>query len=111
MGHLNSTEIGQRIKLYRQKAGLTQESLGELVGVTFQQIQKYERGITKLNIDKLQRIAEALSVPVPALIEAEEATHIFLTSQEKKLIEMYRRMNDEIIKECLFKIMEKLEER
>ncbi|MFZ3208312.1 MAG: helix-turn-helix transcriptional regulator [Geobacteraceae bacterium] len=54
---LDSGEIGWKIKKLRQNTGLTQENLAEMIGVTFQQIQKYESGKTKLNTDKLQQVA------------------------------------------------------
>ncbi len=55
---VSSVELGMKIKLLRQQAGLSQEKLAEMVGVTFQQIQKYENGHTTLNILKLQQIAQ-----------------------------------------------------
>ena len=57
-------EVGRRIRQFRQDAGLSQEALAELVGVSFQQVQKYESGHTTLNILKLQHIAIALKVQV-----------------------------------------------
>ena len=60
----NSSEIGHRIKLLRRSAGLSQANLGSTLGVTFQQIQKYESGQSKIAAEKLQRIAQALGVDV-----------------------------------------------
>ena len=45
---LSSKEIGEKVRLLRKHAGMTQEKLAELVGVSFQQIQKYENGDTSL---------------------------------------------------------------
>ncbi|MGU3363142.1 helix-turn-helix domain-containing protein [Methylobacterium sp. M6A4_1b] len=56
--------IGNRIKSLRRSVGLSQANLGESLGVTFQQIQKYESGRSKIAADKLQRIAQALNVDV-----------------------------------------------
>ncbi|WP_082470061.1 MULTISPECIES: helix-turn-helix transcriptional regulator [unclassified Methylobacterium] len=56
--------IGLRIKSLRRSAGLSQASLGSALGVTFQQVQKYESGQSKIAADKLQRIAQALGVDV-----------------------------------------------
>lgn len=54
--------IGDRIRAYREIAGLNQSELGELVGVTFQQIQKYEYGTNKISIGRLLEICDALKV-------------------------------------------------
>ena len=111
MGYQNSSEIGQRIRQIRQNAGLTQEALAEKVGVTFQQIQKYESGATKLNTEKLQKVAEALTVPVSALFEDEGTAGPLLSSQERKLLEMYREVKDQKLRESLLVILAGLSRR
>ena len=45
-------------------SGMTQERLGEILGVTFQQVQKYERGVNRIGAARLQEIASALQVPI-----------------------------------------------
>ena len=57
--------IGKRLRLRRKMAGLSQNGLGKQIGVTFQQIQKYERGTNSINAHRLYDIAIALGV-VPA---------------------------------------------
>lgn len=59
-----SRAIGARIKDARLQAGLSQEALGDAIGVTFQQIQKYERGANRVASDRLERIADALGKPI-----------------------------------------------
>lgn len=54
--------IGSRIKAYRDIMGLSQSELGESVGVTFQQIQKYEHGTNKISVGRLFEICDALNV-------------------------------------------------
>lgn len=54
--------IGARIKAYRDIAGLSQSELGEAVGITFQQIQKYEHGTNKVSLGRLFEICSALNV-------------------------------------------------
>ena len=56
--------IGQRIKARRISMGLSQQALGEILGVTFQQIQKYERGSNRCSAGRLSMVAEKLDVPV-----------------------------------------------
>lgn len=56
--------VGYRIKLRRTLLGMSQEKLAEAVRLTFQQIQKYERGFNRVSASMLYRIAQALDVPV-----------------------------------------------
>ncbi|WP_337187088.1 helix-turn-helix transcriptional regulator [Phenylobacterium sp.] len=56
--------VGARIRLLRKVRGLSQQALAEAAGVTFQQIQKYERGANRVSASMLQRIAKTLGVPV-----------------------------------------------
>ena len=55
---------GQRLRLGRRELGLTQEALGVLLGVTFQQIQKYEAGHSRMSAGRLLEIAVALGKPI-----------------------------------------------
>jgi transcriptional regulator with XRE-family HTH domain len=59
--------IGRNIRLYRIKSGLSQTALGASIGVTFQQIQKYEKAANRVPGSRLIQIARALDVPVGAL--------------------------------------------
>jgi len=61
---ISSREIGKRIKCRRRQMSLTQEILATLLDVSYQQIQRYESGKDRLNVEKLQAVAHALSVPV-----------------------------------------------
>ncbi len=56
--------VGARIRLLRKVRGLSQQSLAEAAGVTFQQIQKYERGANRVSASMLSRIAGTLNTPV-----------------------------------------------
>lgn len=56
--------VGARIRLLRKVRGLSQQALAEAAGVTFQQIQKYERGANRVSASMLARIARALDAPV-----------------------------------------------
>lgn len=61
--------IGSRIKAYRDITGLSQSELGDAVGVTFQQIQKYEHGTNKLSVVRLLEICAALKVSVNSFLK------------------------------------------
>lgn len=55
--------IGKRIRIRRMLLGVSQEKLGEVLGVTFQQIQKYEKGANRISAGRLQHIGSILGVP------------------------------------------------
>jgi transcriptional regulator with XRE-family HTH domain len=61
--------VGGRIRLRRNMLGLSQEKLGESLGITFQQIQKYEKGTNRVGASRLQAIASILEVPVAFFFE------------------------------------------
>ena len=67
----NPTDIhvGSRIRLRRNMLGMSQEKLGESLGITFQQIQKYEKGTNRVGASRLQAIANILGVPVAFFFE------------------------------------------
>jgi transcriptional regulator with XRE-family HTH domain len=65
-------EVGQRIKIQRLTAGLSQTDLAEKIGVTFQQVQKYERGSNRVAIGRLTRIARTLKVSVNSFFEGRD---------------------------------------
>lgn len=61
--------VGSRIRLRRNMTGMSQEKLGERLGITFQQIQKYEKGTNRVGASRLQAIAGILNVPVAFFFE------------------------------------------
>src|ERR1700704_5686768 len=56
--------VGSRVRLRRMMLGMSQEKLGESLGITFQQIQKYEKGTNRVGASRLQNISTILTVPV-----------------------------------------------
>ncbi len=72
MGNRENQEIGLRIKKVRKSLGISQMKLADAIGVSFQQIQKYESGTNKVLIEKLKKIASVLNTPLLYLIGAEK---------------------------------------
>jgi transcriptional regulator with XRE-family HTH domain len=66
--------VGSRVRLRRMMLGMSQEKLGESLGITFQQIQKYEKGTNRIGASRLQHIARVLNVPVSFFFEDAPAT-------------------------------------
>lgn len=62
-------KLGQRVRARRLEIGMSQERLAELLGVTFQQVQKYEKGVNRIAASRLHDIAYALEMPVARFFE------------------------------------------
>jgi len=61
--------VGHRVRLRRMLVGMSQERLGELLGLTFQQVQKYEKGINRIGAGRLFEVAGILGVPISFFYE------------------------------------------
>jgi transcriptional regulator with XRE-family HTH domain len=61
--------LGQRVRARRLEINMSQEKLADLLGVTFQQVQKYEKGINRIAASRLFDIASALDVPISAFFD------------------------------------------
>jgi transcriptional regulator with XRE-family HTH domain len=62
-------KLGQRVRARRLEIGMSQERLAELLGVTFQQVQKYEKGVNRIAASRLHDIAISLEMPVARFFE------------------------------------------
>lgn len=65
--------VGSRMRLRRVLVGLSQEKLGDALGITFQQVQKYEKGTNRVGASRLQLAAKVLGVPVNFFFEGTQA--------------------------------------
>lgn len=98
--------LGQRIRRIREHAGLSQTDLGNKLGISYQQIQKYERGVNRLSVESLMRMARALGVPVASLLDAGEGPRGGLLAEprpeyglpanreERELLKAWREVGD-----------------
>jgi transcriptional regulator with XRE-family HTH domain len=68
-GHPVDVHVGTRVRQRRTLLGMSQEKLGEAVGLTFQQIQKYERGANRIGSSRLYEFSKVLDVPVSYFFE------------------------------------------
>lgn len=93
---ITSREIGAVIRKRRNELGLSQEQLSEKVGVSYQQIQRYENGGSMLNVENVQRIAKALALPVISFFDVEqphisaEPVTAYASSEERTLLRNFR---------------------
>src|ERR671914_1569018 len=61
--------VGSRVRMRRMIVGMSQEKLGESLGLTFQQVQKYEKGTNRIGASRLQQISKVLGVPIEFFFE------------------------------------------
>jgi transcriptional regulator with XRE-family HTH domain len=61
--------VGSRVRMRRVLAGMSQEKLGDALGLTFQQVQKYEKGTNRIGASRLHQLANVLGVPVAFFYE------------------------------------------
>jgi transcriptional regulator with XRE-family HTH domain len=61
--------VGSRVRMRRMMLGMSQEKLGDALGLTFQQVQKYEKGTNRIGASRLQQISQILQVPVAFFFE------------------------------------------
>lgn len=99
-----SKEIGFRLKQLREQAGVSQEKMAELVGVSRGQLQKYESGKNMMNTEKLQLAANVLSVPVQEFFVDGGDNVLPLAVSEKMLVDCYRAITSKEIQASILKI-------
>lgn len=119
--------VGSRVRLRRMLIGMSQEKLGELLGLTFQQVQKYEKGTNRIGASRLYQIAQFLGVPVqfffedlseevagekpegsPALRERDAAPYVmeFVSSAEGlELNRSYSRISDPRVRKRILELV------
>ncbi|OGW46873.1 MAG: hypothetical protein A2Y66_04210 [Nitrospirae bacterium RBG_13_41_22] len=100
--------IGETLKKYRLAARMSQMALAERIGISYQQLQKYEKGINNISVYRLQQISEALRIPISSFIEdmnpekiAEEISEYGVSIEEKTLLDLFRKIDSKDIKRGL----------
>ena len=78
--------VGARMRQRRTMLGLTQQQMAELIGVTYQQAHKYEKGINRVAAGRLYSIAQALGVEVSYFYEGIEAADRFVPSPQQRML-------------------------
>jgi transcriptional regulator with XRE-family HTH domain len=115
--------VGSRVKLRRTLLGMSQAKLGDALSLTFQQIQKYERGANRIGSSRLYKISKILEVPVsfffedmatgaahpaPGLSEGDEPEYQdnqLARRETLELVRAYYRITDEKIRKSMFDLV------
>lgn len=109
--------IGRNIRMLRVKARLSQSVLGARIGLTFQQVQKYESGANRVSGSCLWRISQALGVPIGAFFEGAEAAGeaveratapptLATERQAARLVRAYSKLTDLNLRRLLVELVE-----
>lgn len=125
--HPIDVHVGSRVRLRRTLLGMSQEKLGDAIGLTFQQVQKYERGANRIGASRLYDLSRVLDVPVsfffddapvteadPAHLEGvhEEPGQFDLDPMAKRetleLVRAYYRVSDPAVRKRLFELTKSL---
>ena len=110
------TDIGKRVREQRLAKGMSQMQLATHLGVTFQQIQKYENGMNRIGSGRLQRIAEVLNVPVAHFFKSDANSPPSIPSPAEdlaiegaeRLLQAFRRIADKESRRALLLIAKSL---
>jgi transcriptional regulator with XRE-family HTH domain len=109
--------VAGNVRIRRIAKGLSQTQLGRRVGLTFQQIEKYESGANRISCGRLVRIAEALEVPVAALFEgvggsaksrAAPLRHLLADPRSYRLAEAFAAIQDANLRRSIVRLVERV---
>lgn len=114
--HPVDRHVGLRVRMRRKELGISQERLAESLGITFQQVQKYERGANRVSASKLWEIAAALKTPVayfydglgdkPAFALDQDAAQSFMVSPEGlELMAAFPRISEPAIRRKIVELV------
>ncbi|NVJ97444.1 MAG: helix-turn-helix transcriptional regulator [Alphaproteobacteria bacterium] len=94
MVHPIDASVGAQVRALRRQRGMTQTELGTVLGLTFQQVQKYERGTNRISASKLALLAEALKVPVGLFFEGVDGGDVACEGAEdmQRLVAAFEQM-------------------
>jgi len=101
--------IGDLIRIARKTAGLSQMGLAEKIGVSYQQVQKYEKGASEITIPRLAQIAHALNMPLSSFIPEDEkmmvseavSSYGALSNNEIELLGLFRKIKNKKLRDGL----------
>lgn len=116
--------VGSRIRMRRIMLSMSQEKLGEALGLTFQQVQKYEKGTNRVGASRLQQISDILQVPISFLFEGNPAgtvadglseapsptyvSDFLATSEGLALTRAFMRINDGKLRRSIVDLVEQI---
>ncbi len=120
--------VGSRVRMRRIMLGMSQEKLGEALGLTFQQVQKYEKGTNRIGASRVQQIGDVLQVPVSFFFDGGPTTStsaegfgeapspayvsdFLATSEGMALIRAFTRIEDPKLRRSIVDLVEQMASR
>lgn len=114
----NKKNIGELLRKIRKEKGLSQMELAERLDISYQQIQKYEKGISNLSASRLMEIAKVLGVSISAffpsenmIVSDEEKAYGTMTNEETILLDFFRKIKDKEVKKALIEFIKSLSKK
>jgi transcriptional regulator with XRE-family HTH domain len=106
-------QVGKSIRAHRLLAGMSQGELGSKIGVTFQQVQKYEKGTNRVGAGRLPRIAEILGIPVAAFFKDHAGTDpvpvtLVTDTAAVKMLTAYADITDRSVRRNLSELVDRI---
>jgi transcriptional regulator with XRE-family HTH domain len=109
VGNPTDRHVGSRVRMRRLMLDMSQERLGDALGLTFQQVQKYEKGTNRIGSSRLVQIANILRVPVPFFFEGRiDADEFLATTEGVRLAQAFARIKNLAIKRDLVALIQRL---
>ncbi len=107
----SNKRVGELIRRLRDAKGITQMELAERVGLSYQQIQKYEKGRSSISLSRLRQIAHALDVPISEFFEKDDyvaeptSSYQGLSEEERRLLKFWQRLKGKKIKKLILQLI------
>ena len=123
--NLTDKHVGSRVRMRRKMLSMSQEKLGDALGLTFQQVQKYEKGTNRIGASRLQHISQILQVPISFFFEgapklpgarikngaAQSPSYVsdFLaTTDGLALTKAFMRIKEPTVRRCIVKLVQQI---
>lgn len=116
--------VGRRVRMRRLMLHVSQTQLGDALGVTFQQVQKYEKGVNRISASRLQRLSAVLKVPVSFFFEGtsdnevkgsieipEDITGFLATADGLALVRAFTRIRKPRLRHCIVEMVMEVAKR
>ncbi len=117
------TEIARRVYVHRKRLGLSQTELAQKLGITFQQVQKYEKGTNRIVAGRLFQLAVVFNIPIQTLfppaeprppteddtaIDTDALADLLLTADGRRLYQAFLQLKDRIVRKRVIALVEAL---
>jgi transcriptional regulator with XRE-family HTH domain len=110
-------EVGRRLRIRRLQLGMSQQSLGTSIGLTFQQVQKYEKGMSRISAGRLHEIARVLEIPISYFFDdmatgkgVGQLFEFLETAYSLRLLQAFARIKNSQIQKSTVELVEQIAE-